>query len=225
MTGFEQPSRVIPASVLLSLLRDTWNPIEIKVVLAVAALGGLEIPVRQSDVLGEPEIVAGSRSDGSSRSPAERIAVAIEAASARGSLIALRDADDQTWFLLGTAANQRRVRNGRMAVEDNDLDIPIQLELSRPNVFGLYEQNIGLVTPLVADRLADAIDQYPESWIEDAIGEAVAYNRRSWRYIERILMNWSTEGRTDATHQRHPERDGASKESLRDKYARYLKRD
>lgn len=225
MTGSEQPSRVVPASVLLSLLRDTWNPIEIKAVLAVAALGGLESPVRHADVLGEPEIVAGSRSDGSSRSPLERIASAIESASARGSLIAMRDEHDYIWYLLGTAANQRRVREGSLAVNDTNFETPVQLELMRPNVFGLYEQNIGLVTPLIADRLADAIDQYPESWIEDAIGEAVAYNRRSWRYIERILMNWSTEGRTDATHQRHPERDGASKESLRDKYARYLKRD
>jgi DnaD/phage-associated family protein len=62
----------------------------------------------------------------------------------------------------------------------------------------LYEQNIGLLSPLIADHLVKAMERYPRDWIEDAIGEAVAYNRRSWRYIQRILQNWAATGRTEA---------------------------
>ena len=48
---------------------------------------------------------------------------------------------------------------------------------------------------LIADQIARAIEEYPDDWIEDAFEEAVAYNRRSWRYVSRILENWTTEGR------------------------------
>jgi DnaD/phage-associated family protein len=82
----------------------------------------------------------------------------------------------------------------------------------RPNVFRLYEQNIGLLTPLIADHLVDALEQYPRDWIEDAIAEAVGYNRRSWRYVQRILEKWSVSGRGDAAdgdgrHETHRRRD------------------
>ena len=71
----------------------------------------------------------------------------------------------------------------------------IQVEIDRPNIFKLYEQNIGLLTPLVADHLRDAADLYPEEWIEAAFREAVQHNIRKWSYISAILRNWETEGR------------------------------
>jgi DnaD/phage-associated family protein len=71
----------------------------------------------------------------------------------------------------------------------------IQVEIDRPNIFKLYEQNIGLLTPLVADHLRDAADLYPEEWIEAAFREAVQHNIRKWSYISAILRNWETEGK------------------------------
>ena len=70
----------------------------------------------------------------------------------------------------------------------------------RTSVFRLYEENVGLVTPLIAEQLAEAERQYPGEWIEDAFRLAVAYNRRSWRYVERILQRWATEGKDDEAH-------------------------
>lgn len=78
-----------------------------------------------------------------------------------------------------------------------------RVAIERPNVFRLYEQNIGMLTPLIADQLIEAIELYPERWIEDAIGEAVSLNRRNWRYIQRILQRWETEGRGDETDRRN----------------------
>jgi DNA replication protein len=71
----------------------------------------------------------------------------------------------------------------------------IQVEIDRPNIFRLYEQNIGIITPLIADHLRDAADLYPEEWIERAFREAVQHNIRKWSYISAILRNWETEGK------------------------------
>src|SRR5947209_12830251 len=48
----------------------------------------------------------------------------------------------------------------------------VQVQVERPNIFVLYEQNIGLLSPLIADELKDAADQYPAEWIEAAFREA-----------------------------------------------------
>jgi DnaD/phage-associated family protein len=65
----------------------------------------------------------------------------------------------------------------------------------RPTIFELYEQNIGLLTPLLVDELREAAEAYPPEWIVEAFREAVGYNRRNWRYVRRILENWATQGR------------------------------
>lgn len=70
-----------------------------------------------------------------------------------------------------------------------------QVQIERPNIFILYEQNIGLLSPLIADELRDAADTYPAEWIETAFREAVLHNKRKWSYIRAILRRWETEGR------------------------------
>ena len=64
-----------------------------------------------------------------------------------------------------------------------------------PNEFALYEQNVGMLSPMIAYALREAEELYPAEWITDAIGEAVRQNIRSWRYISRILERWEHEGR------------------------------
>jgi DNA replication protein len=71
----------------------------------------------------------------------------------------------------------------------------VQVQIERPNIFVLYEQNIGLLSPLLADELKDAADLYPAEWIEAAFREAVQHNKRKWSYIRAILRRWETEGR------------------------------
>ncbi len=74
-------------------------------------------------------------------------------------------------------------------------DEPLTLLVERPNVFVLYEQNIGPLTPMIADDLKDAEQTYPMSWIEEAIKLAVENNVRKWRYILGILERWRQEGK------------------------------
>ncbi|BCL81618.1 primosomal replication protein N [Ktedonobacteria bacterium brp13] len=71
----------------------------------------------------------------------------------------------------------------------------VKFEVERPNIFVLYEQNIGLLSPMIADELTDAAAHYPQDWIEAAFREAVQQNKRKWSYIRAILRRWETEGR------------------------------
>lgn len=67
----------------------------------------------------------------------------------------------------------------------------------RPTIFALYEQNIGLLTPMLAEELREAEAAYPPAWIEDAIRRAVAHNARRWTYVRAILERWASEGRDE----------------------------
>ncbi len=92
--------------------------------------------------------------------------------------------------------NQRRVpASRRPALRGYDTPQHLQVQIERPNIFVLYEQNIGLLSPLLADELRDAADQYPAEWIEAAFREAVQHNKRKWSYIRAILRRWEAEGR------------------------------
>jgi DnaD/phage-associated family protein len=84
-----------------------------------------------------------------------------------------------------------------------------------PNIFSLYEQNIGMLTPMIDGYLKEAEKLYPAEWIERAFREAVALNKRSWKYIARILERWAIEGKDDGKSRRD-----FKKEDDRDKYIR-----
>jgi len=79
--------------------------------------------------------------------------------------------------------------------------------MERPNVFKLYEENIGPLTPMIADALKDAEEIYQADWIADAIEVAVKSNKRSWKYCEAILKRWKEEGRAEKQDRRDSEKD------------------
>ena len=81
-------------------------------------------------------------------------------------------------------------------------------EADRPNIFGLYENNIGMLNPIIAEELKRAEETYPDQWIRDAFREAVTRNKRSWRYIAVILDRWDREGRDDGRPVGSPEKAG-----------------
>ncbi len=71
-------------------------------------------------------------------------------------------------------------------------------EPGKPNAFRLYEENIGPLTPMLADALRDAEKTYPQGWVEDAITIAVTANVRRWNYIAAVLKRWQESGRDQA---------------------------
>lgn len=83
----------------------------------------------------------------------------------------------------------------------------IKLQESRPNIFALYEMNIGPLTPMIAESLREAEAQYPAEWIEDAVRIALENNVRKWRYVEAILKSWQEKGRNERRDQQDSEED------------------
>jgi DnaD/phage-associated family protein len=86
------------------------------------------------------------------------------------------------------------IENGMWRPVENESRIPIELVPERPNIYQLYEENIGLITPLLAEALVDAEKDYPANWIEEAFRIAVEKNIRNWRYIQAILHRWQERG-------------------------------
>jgi DNA replication protein len=112
----------------------------------------------------------------------------------------------------GRAAHQAAQRGEWRPPSDEQ--IPVELAPEAPNIFRLYEENIGPLTPLIAEALAEAEDTYSANWIEEAFQIAVERNARNWRYVEAILNRWYDEGRDD-------QKDGRDTEKDRRRYAEW----
>lgn len=61
-------------------------------------------------------------------------------------------------------------------------------------VFKSYEQNIGLLSPIVVDILKDRIQSQGAELVLLAITEAVKNNAKTIRYIEKVLNAWDNDG-------------------------------
>jgi DnaD/phage-associated family protein len=130
---------------------------------------------------------------------ADEIKSGLEKAVKRGSLLRVQK-EAVVYFLL----NSPRGRAGVQAMESGKwspgaMSAP---PVERPNVFKLYEENIGPLTPLIADALKDAEELYYPEWVAEAIELAVKNNKRSWKYCEAILKRWKEEGRHGQKDQR-----------------------
>lgn len=129
----------------------------------------------------------------------DMLAEGLDAAVRRTTLIHLAvpaEARVTSWYLVNTAAN--RAWAEQVAAAAAVLTPAGEAPAERPPLIGLYEQNIGLVTPMLVDELREAEERYPREWIEEAMREAVRANARSWRYIRKVLERWAANGRQDA---------------------------
>jgi DNA replication protein len=110
------------------------------------------------------------------------------------------------------------VQKGEWRMPDR-MDQALEIYTEHPNIFQLYEANIGPLTPLMADALRDAEKTYQGDWIEDAFRIAVEHNKRNWHYIEAILRRWQDGGRDD----RKDQQDRYNPEEARRKYREWQK--
>ena len=215
--GFPQGKQritAVPSLFFSDLLPIIDNLPELKITLyAIWALTHKEGRVRYlrlTDFLNDTEFVKGL--GGSMNEATDLLIDGVERAVQRGTFlhINIESADGQMdLYFLNT-------EKGRAAVEGitrgewrptPDPEEAITLLVERPNVFTLYEQNIGALTPLIADELRDAEQTYPQRWLEDAIKLAVENNVRKWRYILSILERWRQEGKRDGISQRDSQKE------------------
>jgi DNA replication protein len=135
-----------------------------------------------------------------------------------------QDPDNQ-FYLLNTESNHSALeRMQAEGVSDLEKDQPLSEAAApepseRPNIFVLYEENIGMLSPILAEELKEAEELYSAGWLESAFHIAVSENKRSWRYIAGILRRWAAEGKDEGKHEgkydgksgRHPQKDNRQK--------------
>lgn len=138
--------------------------------------------------------------------------------AAIGALLPLRlsgPGGEETVYFVNNPGSQRavgRARAGELRLKAETVAVAVPTE-SRPGIFRMYEENIGTITPMVGERLLHAAETYPMEWVEEAFREAAELNKRSWRYVERILQKWAEEGRGN---------EGPEGDSFEDRKRRYL---
>lgn len=189
--------------------------------------------VAEEAIFADRELAGGIRFAGSNRDPIEDLRHAIDVLVAHDAVVrvCVEDGETESFWLMRKEPEHQQLLNSYLRGErafpyHGPTAAHPRIVVERPNVFRLYEQNIGVITPLIADQLVEAIELYPDGWIEDAINEAVSLNRRNWRYIQRILQRWATEGRGDETYRRNQGAAGfvQPEKYLRGKYSSLFKR-
>ena len=223
----------LPSQFFVELLPRIDDEAELRVTLyALYAIGRQRGPlraVRASQLATEEPLrraLAGCGGDAA-------LAPAIERASARGSLLTLTLDDGDTLCFVNSETGRRsleRVRSGATPLPDGARPrMPPGEPRGRAGseAAGVYEQEIGLLTPSTSEALAEACERYPEAWVADALRAAAKNNKRSWAYAEAILRRWEREGKDDGTRStRDASAQGAAGSAARDHgpYERIIRR-
>lgn len=183
--------------------------------------------LRGADLRNDDTLLRSVNLESDLRPPEQTLEDALERATARGTLLKLEietgtpgsgDETGEDWYFINTVKGRKTlalVRQGKLSELRKVLPEEARLKVERPNIFALYEQNIGLLTPLIADQLRDMEKSYPPDWIDEAFMIAVAGNKRALRYIQAVLKRWETEGKDERTHEAGR---GDSEAELRRKY-------
>ena len=164
------------------------------------------------------------------KSPDEALRNALEMATKRGTILHLvldRDEAPEDVYFINTEQNRQiaaKIKNGELSFGGLKVKEQPYIETEEPpDIFTLYEENIGMLTPMIADELREAEKLYPEAWVRDAIKEAVNQNIRKKSYILAILERWTAEGRNDGTHRRDFKKTDPDK-YIKGKYGHMVKR-
>lgn len=228
--GFPQRMKFTPIPNLFfsELLPQIEDLVELKVTLhafwALYQKRGYPRFVTFAELRSDAALISGIKGE---QAPDDLLRHGLKRAVSRGTLLHLaleRDGEVDDLYFMNTEGDRRAVAK----VESGQLKLggmprkEQALAQEQPNIFVLYEQNIGLLTPIIAEELKEAESTYPASWIEDAFREAVGRNKRSWRYIARILERWASQGRGYGESGRYSKAD-TDRESQR-RYSHPLRR-
>lgn len=220
----------VPDVFFTTLVPKIRSVVELKVTLhlmwVLSQRVGRPRCIEFSDLARDGELLESVKVDEGPRPAEDYLREGLELAVTRGSVLQVqlrRGEGRQRWYFLNTAASRQtveRLQSGSLeaAPEIFGSESIDEVRVYRPNIFALYEQNVGPLTPIMADRLRAAERQFPTLWIEEAIGMAVEYNRRNWRYVETILRRWQAEGKDAGPAGRPGEEDADLQDYFRTKY-------
>ena len=225
--GFQKNMRYTPLpNVFFSqLMPDVQDLAELKVMLHIFYLlyqkKGYPKYVADAELFSDKALMSGVGG-------AEALRRGLQQSVDRGMLIRCdleREGKPVILYLLNSEEGREacsKIRSGEIDVAALPVREACEGAAEAPNIFELYERNIGMLTPMIGDELKEAEQIYPASWIEDAFREAVSRNKRSWKYIETILKRWASEGRGDGETGRDSKED--PDKYVKGKYGHVVKR-
>jgi DNA replication protein len=183
----------LPDSFFQKLMREIEDAVELKVTLFFLwRVEHMEGPFRALCQTDFTEDALGLHAD--------EVALGLEKAVQRGSILRAAHDADVFYFL-----NSSRGRAAAQAFSGGNWReagrIMAGVVVERPNVFKLYEENIGPLTPMIADMLKDAEETYSDEWVAEALEIAVTRNVRNWKYVEAILKRWKEKGKYEGRAQ------------------------
>lgn len=222
----------LPNAFFSGLLPQIDDMAELKTTLHVLATlyrkKGYPRFVTYKELLGNDKLMHSLR--GAAKSTDEALRDALKMAAERGTFIHLaldKDGNSEDIYLLNDKSSRQavsKIKIGELKLTGLKYKTQAYVELEeQPNVFKLYEDNIGMLDPMIAEQLRDAEKQYPSNWIHDAIKEAVNQGIHKWSYISAILTRWAAEGRSDGTYRRHPKKTDPDK-YIKGKYGHMVRR-
>lgn len=182
------------------------------------------------ELAGNPGLMIGLKEEG--KSADEALRRALDMAMKRGTILHIaidKNGVREEAYFLNTKSDRQtigRIESGELALPGLVVEVPVPAEGEAgelPDIFKLYEENIGMLTPLIADELREAEKLYPEAWIREAIRVAVNQNKRKWNYISYLLERWVAEGKSDGTHRRDIKKTDPDK-YIKGKYGHIVRR-
>ena len=238
MSGFsgfypgKAPNTPVPDSFFSVLLPEIESLTELKVTLhlfwRLAQRKGVPKAISLAELQSDQVLLRSLKPRRGPRSVEDYLREGLELAVTRSTVLMVSlggsEKSMQRWYLINTPSSREALeRLRREEIEPSeavgaDVGLIEVVRIYRPNVFTLYERNIGVLTPLIADRLRDAELNYPPEWISDAMRLAVEQNKRNWAYVSAILKRWETEGKSSGIDRRHSETPGDSEKYTRGRY-------
>ena len=185
------------------LLEDIQDMAELKV-----ALRGIWLlhhkrqgprTVSLDEFLTDPVLLRGIGAETDAEAAVEEIRRGLRLAVRRGVLLVHGSNPDQVVFVLNNDTGRRALSQLKEGGPESAAGIGADEAPAKPreklNIFALYEDTIGMLSPIIAERLKEAEQRYPPGWIREAFEIAALENKRSWQYIAAILTRWGSEGK------------------------------
>ena len=91
------------------------------------------------------------------------------------------------------------------------------------NAFRAYEENIGVLSPMIRESILSSLEDFTDEEITEAIRIAVENESRSWSFVAGVLRRWAREG---IPHERRDSRSGGGDRGRvpEDQLRRYLEK-
>jgi len=209
------------------------NPAEIKVVMQLFFLlsrrRGYPKFVTFNELSNDPVLVKGLQSQSAPLD--ELLKQSLDSAVQHGILvhvpISTNNVPDEAYFInnQNDKETMSKILNGTLKIPEVKIREMEALASMEPlDIYNLYEQNIGMLTPILAEELQEAEQRYPPDWIQDAFKEAIRANVRNWRYINGILKRWEREGKKDGRYVGDSKKERDPDKYIRGKYGHMVRR-